>query len=115
MKMREDVIVKTGTGELQGYLFVGHDGLPGLEMAERRYLALHTDIYRPATFPAAWELRYVLHDKEPILYPAWCAIQRLQEQIAQAEREADDEERDTAREGAIEARIEEEVDHASSQ
>ena len=108
--LREEVIINTATGDLQGFLFIGHDGLPELEMAERRHLAIHTDIYRPATFPAAWELRQIEGEDAGILQRSWWDIGGVRARIVHYEREADDEERDTVRERAIETRIEEELD-----
>lgn len=83
-------------------LAVGEHGLPVL---------LNT--YPPTEvwmFPAAWELCYVLQNKEPILYPAWCAIEALQRQIATAQREAEDEERGQARNRETSNRISEELE-----
>lgn len=95
-QLREEVIIKTATGELRGFLFVGHDHLPELRIPSPATLAKHgidtgksgfDDYYRPANIPAAWRLRPMGEDG--LLLKTWLAIQELQSDIAQAEREAE--------------------------
>lgn len=101
--LRESVLIKTATTDLQGELFVGADGLPELRVACEGcnpysktdfHLDLDTLTYRPDTLPAAWSLRTPntfpgLHDM-PLLV-AWQAIERIREEIRDAQREAEEE------------------------
>lgn len=83
--LKEMVRIKTATTNLKGVLYVGLDGLPELLVNDTRF-----EYYRPWNLPAAWLLEYVLDPAvEPILYPAWQAIERIQRQIADAQREAE--------------------------
>lgn len=117
--MREDVIIKTATGDLRGHLFVGHDHLPELRIPSPATLAKHgidtgksgfDDYYRPANIPNTWEVQKVGRDAG-ILLRSWWDIGGVRARIVHYEREAEEaEERDTVREREIETRIEEELD-----
>jgi len=111
-ELRESVIVKTTTGVLNGLLFVGADRLPELVVG----IPGGTEVYRPATFPATWSLRYVLQDAAPVLWAAWGAIDRIREQIVDAQREAEQEDLEAsasnqAREREIDNRVAAEINH----
>lgn len=81
-QLRENVRVKTATGELAGYLFVGAEGLPELRIDEGKEQNYK---YRPATLPTAWRLSSPTCGE---LYQAWLDVERIQRQLAVAQREA---------------------------
>ena len=89
-ELREHVDIHIPTGIIQGHLFVGEDGLPEVMVG--------CEEYRPATFPAAWALKYVLQENDPILFAAWGAIEGIRQQIVYAQREAEQEAEDDAKE-----------------
>lgn len=87
--LREDVIIKTATTDLKGVLFAGIDGLPELRVDG------HPWSIRPALLPGAWSLRAVDPRRdvngadEGVLIAAWAEIERIQRQIAVAQKEAE--------------------------
>lgn len=92
MKLLEKISIKTPTGELAGYLYVGQDGLPSLQVEQRISPAIpytRLQVFRPAQFPAAWELQQAEPDAG-ILFCAWRTIMEMQWEIAQQEREIKD-------------------------
>lgn len=130
MSLREEVVIKTITGELRGHLIVGHDLLPELEIPPP---GGYWGTYRPATFPAAWSIRASNTFpglREAPLLEAWDTIMDLQKRLAEAERqerdhvekedgETEEEElyQANARERGIENRISQELaeaDHATA-
>lgn len=111
MGLREDVIVKTLTGELHGHLFIGTDGLPEVDMNERRMDYLYPDRYRLATFPDAWEIDPVQGRMPGHLLQAWWNIQQIQHDLAVAERETEDDAKEHERNRSIDNAIALEVDH----
>jgi len=115
--MREDVIIKTATGDLRGHLFVGHDHLPELAADERDVVGAYA-FYRPATVPATWTLLPV--EGPGILLLCWREISLWQGDIALAQREAEecDQQEDIeagasnqAREREIDNRVASEIDN----
>lgn len=104
--LRESVRVKTATGELAGHLYVGVDGLSELRLDTQ----LDNEHFTPAQFPAAWTLRAI--GDPGALLAAWWGIQGIREDVARAEREAeeDDNDKERARENATENRIAQEID-----
>lgn len=97
--LREFVTIKTATGDLKGYLYVGADGLPELrlEYPGRSVLGYGTETtatfrqetFQPSSFPAAWELQQEELDAG-ILFCAWRTIAEMQWDIAQAQREIEE-------------------------
>ena len=83
-QLREQVEIRTTTGTLPGHLFVGHDGLPVLRVDTLR--PEWEEDYRPATFPAAWEVQQAEPDAG-VLFCAWRTISELQFEIVQTQRE----------------------------
>lgn len=108
--LREDVIIRTTTGELRGHLFVGQDHLPELAADERAICGAYA-FYRPATVPNAWRILLATSLETGLLLESWYAVQGIQARLATAQREADAEERDQARDREIDARISQELDH----
>lgn len=108
--------IKTLTDELRGYLFVGRDHLPELtvfyDQASRMGMATWTGPlrYTPALFPAAWELQQAEPDAG-ILFCAWRTIAELQWDIAQAERQTEDDAKERERDRSIDNTIAEELGH----
>lgn len=108
--LRETVTILTPAGNFKGHLRVGADGLPELSVvydhASQMGMATWSGPlrYRPATLPAAW---IVTSPTCGTLYSAWDLIWNLIEEIAQAQREAEecgdakDGERNRATENAI--------------
>lgn len=84
IQLREKVAVKTATGELHGELFIGADGLPELRLD----VQFDNESFRPGTLPAAW---IVISHTCGTLYSAWDLIWNLIEEIAIAQREAEEE------------------------
>lgn len=85
--MREKVIVKTATTDLQGELHVGEDGLPELSINCWAIAGGHPEYYRPWTMPAAWEVNFV-GEPGPLM-EAWMLIETAQATISSAQREAE--------------------------
>lgn len=84
MGLREDVVIRTPTGELQGHLFVGPDHLPELLVD-----CGCPEYYRAATFPHVWELRPTAPMAD-VLLRSWWDIVGVRARIAQVEREAEE-------------------------
>lgn len=99
MPLRENVSIQTPTGTLTGFLFVGQDGLPELEIQHEHASQVKEHAYygplryRPSTFPAAWQLQQAEPDAG-ILFCAWRTIMEMQWEIAQAQREAEEQARE---------------------
>lgn len=86
--LREPVIVRTGTGpDLHGELFVGADGLPELDVEIKVGYDTH-EIYSPHTIPAAWTIQWV-PSLNNTLIDGWRTIERVRQQIRDAQREAE--------------------------
>ena len=93
MPLTEEVMVKTDTGvDMRGKLFVGADGLPEVRVTEEAVEGDVHQVFRPATFPAAWSLRATRTTGPGPLLTAWQEIEHIREEIAIAEREAESEE-----------------------
>lgn len=103
--LREFVTIKTSTGDLHGHLYVGADHFPKLLVD-----CGCPEYYRPASFPAAWQLQQAGPDAG-ILFCAWRTIMEMQWEIAQAERQAEDDAKERERERATENQIAMEIDH----
>lgn len=101
MQMREKVIVKTATTDLEGELFVGADGMPEL------FVWSWPDHYRPWTFPRSWSIS---SKSVGDLYSAWCRIEEVLKEVRDAQREAETEDRDRAQQREMNNRTENEID-----
>lgn len=109
MSLREKVIVKTATIDLQGELVVGADGLPELIVDCSIICTGRREQYRPWTLPAAWTV-ITKHTFPGILLDAWRMIERCHHDIAEAQREEEIDDRDRAQQREINNRLAEEVD-----
>lgn len=86
-QLRESVTIVIPGGTLSGYLFVGAERLPELEIPPP---GGYWGTYRPATFPAAWAI-WPPHGVIPgPLMEAWWKIEGIQDQLATAQREAEE-------------------------
>lgn len=83
--LREKVIIKTATTNIEGELFVGADGLPELVIG-----VWDREFYRPWTLPAAWTVCYRSDNQSDILLYTWIRISDLRQDIRDAQREADE-------------------------
>ena len=92
MLLTEEVRILIDTGvEMHGKLFVGLDGLPEVRVTEDAVEGEVHQVFRPATFPAAWSLRATRTTGPGPLLTAWQEIEHLREEIAIAEREEETE------------------------
>lgn len=94
-----------------GRLVIGADGLPEVEVPLiEGHMGIHAGPlrFRPATIPAAW---IVTSPTCGTLYSAWDLVWNLIEEIARAQREAEDDAKERERNRSIDNRIEEELDH----
>ena len=105
--LREEVKIYTTLGELRGHLYVGDDCLPMLEISPLTH-SPYWGKYSPATFPAAWTLQQAELGDVGILFESWRTISELQFEIAQAQRETEDDAKEGERNRETDNRIEEE-------
>ena len=106
--LREEVLIKTTTGELHGYLFVGQDGLPQVHVDMPIENLVRYYVYLPATFPSCYELQQAELGDVGILFESWRTILEMQFDLAQAQRYADDDAKERVRNRETENRVEEE-------
>lgn len=86
MSLREKVCIKTPTGDFEGELYVGVDGLPELRMVAGD---VWSPCYRPATFPATWSLIAIGGRAHGVLLQAWIDISDIRSAVVDAQREAE--------------------------
>ena len=98
--LREDITIKTATSTLNGWLYVGQDGLPDVRIKEEAVEGDVWQTFRPSQFPAAWELRQAEPGDVGILFESWRTIMEMQFDIAQAQRETEDDAKERERERA---------------
>ena len=92
MLLTEEVRILIDTGvEMHGKLFVGLDGLPEVRVTEDAVEGEVHQVFRPATFPAAWSRRAPRNTWPGVLLDAWNKNEQIREEIAIAEREAEGE------------------------
>lgn len=90
--LRENVIVKTATGHLAGTLLVGKDGLPTLFTYNNSPRALlRGEFFTLATLPATWQICWQRGNATNVLFDTWAWIDKWRRQIADAQREAEQE------------------------
>lgn len=82
-QLRESVRIITSTGEVEGHLFVGLEGLPWMQLDNDR-----ASYFWPGHFPASWTFSSPTCGE---LYMAWREIEGIQQRLRDAQREAEQE------------------------